>query len=176
MNDITSQVRDTLQRVLVRDLSAIRREVLAYPDDESLWRAVPGITNPGGTLALHAAGNIRHFVGAALGDTGYVRNRDLEFSARGLTREQIAEELDDAIAAVSHTFPRLDADALGGEYPIAVVELRVRTGPFLVHLAGHLAYHLGQLDYHRRIVTGSPQTVDTMKIPPVFAPDATNHA
>lgn len=168
--------RDTLVRILVRDLAAIKREIAAYPDDETLWRVVPGISNAGGTLALHAAGNLRHFVGAVLGQSGYRRDRDAEFAARGVTREQIAAELDDAIAAVTLALQKLDAAAMATEYPIAVVELNVPTGPYLVHLASHLAYHLGQLDYHRRIVTGSAQTVETMKIPALFVPNVPSHA
>ena len=143
---------EAIRRVLVRELRTVRREVEAYGSDELLWHDVPGLPNPGGTLALHLAGNIQHYIGAVLGRTGYVRDRDAEFSARGLTRAQVGERVQAAIEAVDATLGLLSAEAAAGPYPEAVVGRRPRTGEFLVHLAAHLAYHLGQLDYHRRMV------------------------
>lgn len=148
--------------ILVRELTSLRQEIEAYPSEADLWRVVPGISNPGGTLALHLAGNLQHFVGRILGGTDYVRNRDLEFSARGLSKAELVAKVDDAISAVERTFRRLDQAALESEYPEAVAKVRLNTGDFLIHLASHLAYHLGQVDYHRRIVTGSTTTVGTV--------------
>ena len=148
--------------ILVRELTSLRQEIEAYPSDADLWRVVPGISNPGGTLALHLAGNLQHFVGRILGGTNYVRNRDLEFSARGLSKAELVGKVNDAIAAVERTFRRLDQAALESEYPEAVAKVRLNTGDFLIHMASHLAYHLGQVDYHRRIVTGSTTTVGTV--------------
>ena len=145
--------------ILVRELTSLRQEIEAYPSDADLWRVVPGITNSAGTLALHLAGNLQHFVGSILGGTAYVRNRDVEFSARGLSKAQLVAQVTDAISAVEQTFMRLGPADLESEYPEAVAKVRVNTGDFLIHLASHLAYHLGQVDYHRRIVTGSPTTV-----------------
>jgi hypothetical protein len=145
--------------ILVRELTSLRQEIEAYPTDADLWRVVPGISNPGGTLALHLAGNLQHFVGRILGGTDYVRNRDLEFSARGLSKAEVVAKINEAVSTVEQTFRRLDAAALESEYPEAVAKVRLNTGDFLIHLASHLAYHLGQVDYHRRIVTGSPTTV-----------------
>jgi len=148
--------------ILVRELTSLRQEIEAYPGDADLWRVVPGITNSAGTLALHLVGNLQHFVGAILGGTDYVRNRDGEFSARGLSKAQLVAQVNDAISAVEQTFRRLGPTDLGSEYPEAVAKVRVNTGDFLIHLASHLAYHLGQVDYHRRIVTGSTTTVGTV--------------
>ena len=148
--------------ILVRELTSLRQEIEAYPSDADLWRVVPGISNPGGTLALHLAGNLQHFVGRILGGTNYVRNRDLEFSARGLSKAELVAKINDAVSTVEQTFRRLDQATLESEYPEAVAEVRLNTGDFLIHLASHLAYHLGQVDYHRRIVTGSTTTVGTV--------------
>jgi len=60
-----------LARILVRDLNAVRRELEAYPDEQSVWALPPGVTNSGGTLAMHIAGNVQHFIGAVLGGSGY---------------------------------------------------------------------------------------------------------
>jgi len=158
---MTSQA-SAIGTILVRELTSLRQEIEAYPSDADVWRVVPGISNPGGTLALHLAGNLQHFVGRVLGGTDYVRNRDLEFSARGLPKSELVAKINDAVAAVEQTFRRLDQAALESEYPEAVAKVRLNTGDFLIHLASHLAYHLGQVDYHRRIVTGSTTTVGTV--------------
>ena len=148
--------------IIVRELASLRQEVEAYPSDAELWKVLPGIANSGGTLALHLAGNLQHFVGVILGGSSYVRNRDAEFATRGLTRAEVARRVDDASAAVQKTFRNLGPADLGAEYPEPVAKVRLNTGDFLTHLASHLAYHLGQVDYHRRIVTGSPATVGTV--------------
>lgn len=154
-----------LAGVLIRDLRTARRELEAYPDEASLWTIPPGLGNSGGTLALHLAGNIQHFIGAVLGGTGYVRNREAEFSRREVTRTELIEQLEAAIDAVERVLPGMDAQALDAEFPIPLSKVRVATGDFLTHLAAHLAYHLGQLDAHRRVVTASNSTVGAQAIP-----------
>ena len=149
---------------IARELRAVRREVEAYPDDASLWRAVPGLPNAGGTLALHLAGNLRHYVGARLGGTGYVRDRDREFAARDVPRAEVVAELDAALADVAATLPKLDAAALAREYPETFAGRAYGTAAFLVHLGVHLAYHLGQLDYHRRAATGDAAGVGAVPL------------
>ena len=105
MNDLTTN----LTTLLVRELKAFARELDLYPDDASVWKTTPGITNSTGNLALHVAGNLQHFIGAVLGGTGYVRNRELEFSRSSGTRAEIKAELAAAITAVEKTLPGLSA-------------------------------------------------------------------
>ena len=147
----------SLAAIFARELGTLRLEVEAYSADADLWRVVPGIANSGGTLALHLAGNLQHFIGAILGGSGYHRNREAEFEARNVPREQVLQGIDQAIAAVRRTLAGLSDAELDHEYPEPVAGVRLNTGDFLIHLASHLAYHLGQVDYHRRIVTaGGP--------------------
>ena len=145
---------DSLAAVYARELATLRMEVEAYPTDADLWRVVSGIANPGGNLALHCAGNLQHFIGAILGGSGYERNRDAEFGDRSVPRATILESIDTASQVVPKTIAGLGAKQLDAEYPEPVAGVRLTTGDFLIHLAAHLNYHLGQLDYHRRIVTG----------------------
>jgi hypothetical protein len=140
--------------MMLREMLTLRKEIDAYPSDESLWKVVPGISNSGGTLALHLAGNLQHFIGAVLGGSGYIRNRDAEFSVRGLSRAEVMNLIDQATASLTHTFRSLTDEVLGRQYPERVGKVRLTTGDFLVHLEGHLSYHLGQIDYHRRMTTG----------------------
>lgn len=153
---------DTTSVILRRELAAVRRSVEAYPDDESLWAERPGFPNAGGTLSLHVAGNIRHYVGAVLGRSGYVRDRDAEFSRRGVPRAVVVAEIEEARTAVERALGALSDDALSAPYPQDISGRTVSTADFLVHLATHLAFHLGQLDYHRRAVTGDRRSIDAV--------------
>jgi hypothetical protein len=139
--------------LLVRELQALQREVALFPDDESIWRVLPGVTNSAGNLALHVSGNLRYFVGSVLGGDQYVRNRDEEFERRAGTRRELIAEIEAAIAAVTDVLPRVAADRLDREFPEPVGGFRLRAGTFLLHLCAHAAYHLGQVGYLRRALT-----------------------
>ncbi len=143
-----------LTAIISRELRALSREIRSFPDDETLWRRPPGVTNSAGTLALHLTGNLRHFVGAKLGATGYRRDRQAEFSQRGLSREELARQVEETVSVVESVLPQVTTETLAQDFPEAVGGQTIRTDEFLLHLATHLAYHLGQLDYHRRLVTG----------------------
>ena len=144
---------EVVRRVIGRELAALRREILAYPDDASVWALPPGMPNAAGTLALHVAGNLRHFVGARIGGMGYRRDRDAEFARRDVPRAEIVAELDAAAADLA-ALDALPDSALGDAFDAAPGDITLPTRALLVHLATHLAYHLGQVDYHRRAVTG----------------------
>jgi hypothetical protein len=144
-----------------RDLRALRREVEAYPDERGLWVRVPGITNVAGNLVLHLAGNLQYYIGTVLGRTGYVRDRPAEFGRRDVPRAELLREVEAARKAVMNALERpIDLEA---EFPESILGMRVRTGDYLIHLATHFAYHLGQLDYHRRVVTRDDKAVDAMR-------------
>ena len=155
-------LRSAVTTVMLRELGAVRRSIEAYPDDQSPWAERPGLPNAGGTLALHIAGNLRHFVGLGLGGVAYVRDRDAEFSRRGVTRAAIVAELDAAREALERGMAATTDAMLADPYPEPIAGRRVSTGDFLVHLAAHLAWHLGQLDYHRRVVTGDRQSMGAL--------------
>lgn len=145
-----------LSKLTLRDLDGLASEVRLYPDDVTLWQAVPGCPNSGGTLVLHLVGNLRHFVGAVLGGTGYVRHREAEFSTRGLSRAELLALIGSARAEVGEALEKLDPAVLATTYPVTLGDRSLPTGLFLLHLAVHLGYHLGQIDYHRRAATGDP--------------------
>jgi len=156
---------DYLVGVIVRDLKALGREVEAYPDDASLWRTPPGVANSGGTLALHLCGNVQHFFGAILGGTGYVRDRAAEFSRRDVPRSELVAQVNAAVAAAERGLAQVSDASLATDFPEAIAGHTVATGEWLIHLAVHLGYHLGQIDYHRRLVTGRGDTVGTLAVP-----------
>ena len=162
----SSVLISALRTMFIRDLEATDAEIAAYPDEATLWLTAPGISNPAGGLAIHIAGNLRHFVGGVLGKTGYVRDRDAEFSARNVPREIIRTNLAAAINEVTSTLDKLTDADMEKEFPILIGQekLRVRTSDWLVHLVAHLAYHLGQIDYHRRLLTPNPISVDNVSL------------
>lgn len=145
--------------VIRRELHTLERELNGYQTEEQLWALPAGLPNSGGTLALHAAGNLRHFVGAVLGGSPYVRDRDAEFNRRNVSRTELIGELREAERAVLDTLTTMDPARFAEPYPQPVANRRVDTGEFLTHLVSHLAYHVGQVDFHRRIVTGDPAGV-----------------
>jgi uncharacterized damage-inducible protein DinB len=149
--------------ILDRDLRTLRRELEAYPDEHQIWQTVPGLPNSGGTLALHLAGNLQHYIGARFGGTGYVRNRDAEFSRRDVPRAELVAEVERARTAVAAALPRLTADSLEQDYPEPIADAHIRTDEYLVHLCAHFTYHLGQLDSHRRVVTANPAGVGALR-------------
>ena len=162
-----SLLRNALRTLLVRDLNALDREIAAYPDDESLWLTPPGILNSAGNLALHLTGNIRHFFGSAMADNGYVRNRDAEFANKGLTRDEIRAQIRTTVSELESALDVITDDQLSSVFPLPVRDFRVRTSDMLVHLAVHFGYHLGQIDYHRRLLTPNPTSANAMAMDPL---------
>lgn len=156
---------DWLGRVILRDLESLLVQLNGYDDEKDIWRSVPGIANTTGTLALHLAGNLEHYIGAELGQSGYVRDRDAEFDTRDLPRAELLERVEKARTAVQAALQKISDESLEEEYPLEVGGSRLTTGLFLLHLAAHLAYHLGQIDYHRRVVTGSETLTGMQSIP-----------
>jgi len=153
-----------LHRTIPRDLQTFQREIELFPSDDAVWQTVPGITNPAGTLALHVCGNLRHYLGAILGGSGYVRDRDAEFRLRGVPRRELAENLAGAREVVTRTLQTLSSETLQAVYPEPMGDVTLRTDWFLLHLGTHLAFHLGQAGYLRRMITGS--NVSTRPITP----------
>lgn len=148
-----------------RDLAAFEREVALFPDDEALWRTQPGVANSAGNLALHVAGNLRHFAGTVLGGTGYVRDREAEFGRRSGPRTEVTAELRAALADLEAVLPGLSDAALAAPFPVAVAGVQPPTGRFLLHLAAHLAFHLGQSGYLRRALAVDGRSAGAMAIP-----------
>ena len=155
---------EDLSKLLVRELAAFAREVELFPDDESLFRTLPGVTNSAGNLALHVCGNLKHFVGAVLGGSGYLRDRDAEFATRSGRREDLVRELRETAAVVGDTLGRLPDGTLDDPYPQPYGGLTLPCRLFLLHLAVHLSFHLGQAGYLRRVLTADGRSVGPISL------------
>lgn len=149
---IEQQFIESIAKLIDRDLKKLSDEISQYANEESIWIVTGGIKNSAGNLCLHLCGNLQHFFGAVLGKTGYSRNREHEFAARGIPRAALLAEIQNTRKAVSDTLQNFDPSRLAGEYPEKVFDYPMTNMHFFTHLAAHLGYHLGQINYHRRLV------------------------
>ena len=141
-----------LQSLFNCDLEKLKTEISLYRNEEKVWAVDKDIANSAGNLCLHLVGNLNTFIGVQLGDSDYVRNRDLEFSAKGVARTELLKMVDGTIQVVNKTLENLDKDKLAEDFPIVVFKEKTTIEYMLIHLATHLAYHLGQVNYHRRLL------------------------
>ena len=143
---------EELNLLFQRDLTKLEQELLSYSSEHSIWLVDHQIANSSGNLALHLIGNLRHFVGLDLGGFPYERNREREFGAKGEPREGILQELQEVKRIVEMSLLNFPEERLSDTslhdffgYPMSI-------GYFLIHLYGHFNYHLGQINYHRRMI------------------------
>ncbi len=141
-----------LKSLFHRDLERLRQEIDLYKDETKLWYIEKGIANSAGNLCLHLVGNLNTYIGAELGKTGYVRHRELEFSLKDISKAELLSKVDETIRVVEQVLDDLTDEQLSEEYPILVFAEKTPTQYFLMHLATHLTYHLGQINYHRRLL------------------------
>ena len=144
-----------LAALFVRDLHRLQQELTAFPDTASLWAGGPGVTNAAGSLALHLEGNLREYIGRQLGGHDFIRDRPSEFSTRGVPQAEIVARIGAVTASIPPVIAQLSEQALDAAYPEDVLGSPLSTRQFLIHLLGHFNYHLGQIDYLRRLTTGA---------------------
>jgi len=143
---------ETLQRLFTRDLNKLKSEIELYRNEKNIWKTEKGIANSAGNLCLHLIGNLNAYIGAELGNTGYIRQRDLEFSLKDIPRQELARRIEDTILVVNQSLEKIRDMDLEQEYPVMVFDHKMSTEYFLVHLSSHFTYHLGQVNYHRRLL------------------------
>jgi uncharacterized damage-inducible protein DinB len=141
-----------LKTLFNRDLNRLKQEISAYQNEEIIWHIEQGIANSAGNLCLHLVGNLNTYIGTELGKTGYIRDRELEFSLKDIPKEELIKKVEETITVVNDALDTLLDEKLDEEYPMLVFDAKTTTGYFLVHLATHLTYHLGQINYHRRLL------------------------
>jgi uncharacterized damage-inducible protein DinB len=162
VQSMPTTLTDDVCALLLRDLDGFQREMSLFPDEDSIWRTLPGVTNSAGNLALHIAGNLQYFIGAVLGASGYVRDREREFGPPSATREEILLELGRAIEVVGRVVPGLTDDQLEATFTAHSTAEHVPTRRFLLHLCTHTAFHVGQAGYLRRMLTGDVRSTNTV--------------
>ena len=146
---------EELEVLYLREIATLERELDLYPDERSVWKELPGLPNSAGTLFLHLAGSLQYFFGAVLGESGYIRDRAAEFSERDVPRSELKRELSRASQGVRAAFANLSEDRLGQVFAVQFADAEFSIRLTLLQFLTHLVYHLGQIDYHRRAVTGN---------------------
>lgn len=145
-------ITENIKSLFIRDLNKLKLEIEAYQTEEVIWKIDKNIANSAGNLALHLVGNLSHFVGAILGNSGYIRNRELEFSLKDVPRAELIQQIEKVTETVTLTLENISAEELEKDFPGDPLGYKMTTGYFLIHLFGHLSYHLGQINYHRRML------------------------
>lgn len=135
-----------------RDLDRLKKEINLYKNEDNLWVVKADISNSAGNLCLHLLGNLNYFIGSVLGITGYVRHRDDEFALKNIPRQDLILNIDNCRLIIKSTLLKLTAADLEMEFPQQVFERAITTAMMLMHLTTHLNYHLGQINYHRRML------------------------
>lgn len=146
-------LKEILEEFLERELLKLKEEIALYPDEASIWALRPGISNSAGNLCLHLIGNLNHFVGAVLSNTGYIRQRELEFSLKNVPSTELVLNIESTILMLKKAFENLTEADLDKTYPLEKHGKVVTTRYMLLHLLTHLNYHLGQVNYHRRLIS-----------------------
>lgn len=142
----------TLKKLFRRDLEKLKQEIGLYQKEKNLWIVDKNIPNSAGNLCLHLVGNLNYFIGTHLGNTGYVRHRELEFSLKDIPQAELIKMVEETIEVIDTTLDHVTEAQLNDDYPVVVFADKMTTEYFLVHLAAHLGYHLGQVNYHRRLL------------------------
>ncbi len=139
-----------IEEIIIRDLDILKKEANLFKSEGDLWKTAGEISNPAGVLSQHLCGNLKHFIGATLGKTGYQRNRELEFSQTGILREELIRNVEETIDVVKKSFEKLNDEDLKSIYPTPFLGKTLTTGELLLIITSHLSYHLGQVNYLRR--------------------------
>lgn len=148
-------MKTSLLEFFERDILKIKEEISLYTHESDMWETRGDISNTAGNLVLHLIGNLNHFIGATLGHSGYIRQRELEFSLKNVPRETLLQRLDETVAVVTQTITSLSQADFEQTYPLEKHGKTVSTTYMMLHLLTHLNYHLGQINYHRRMISAS---------------------
>jgi hypothetical protein len=145
-------VVNILKTLFNRDLTKLKSEIELYENENKIWVVEKGITNSAGNLTLHLIGNLNTYIGAEIGKTNYIRNRALEFSQKDIPKKELIKSIEETMIMIEKALDTLTEEDLKKEYPVLVFDKKTSTEYLLIHLSTHLAYHLGQINYHRRMM------------------------
>jgi hypothetical protein len=147
-----AMIIQTLKTLFVRDLTKLRAEISSYQLESNIWKIEKNIANSAGNLCLHLVGNLNTYIGKEIGDSGYIRNREAEFSLKDIPRAELIDMVNDTLRVVDFSLDKISDADLQREYPVLVFDHMTSMEYMLIHLATHLTYHLGQVNYHRRLI------------------------
>ncbi|HEY4323723.1 MAG TPA: DUF1572 family protein [Mucilaginibacter sp.] len=144
-------MEDYLAELYERDLLKLKDEIEKFKDETNIWKNTEGVINSAGTLVLHMLGNLNYTVGTMIGGTSYVRNREQEFSLTGVPREKLIADIANTITVVKTSLQGINHTKLDETYKLEMFGVK-STAFYLTSFYGHFTYHLGQVNYLRRIL------------------------
>ena len=145
-------LNNILAKFYERDIRKLIEEVKAFKDEDDLWKTHGSVQNTAGNLVLHIIGGLNYFLGTQLAHTNYIRHRNNEFADKYVKRDLLLLQLEELLALVRQTFASLSSEDMDKSYPIMFDDADNKTGYVLTQLALHLNYHLGQINYLRRML------------------------
>lgn len=140
-----------LSKLFERDFKRLENELNLYSEEQNLWIVKGEIANSAGNLALHLCGNLKHFIGATLAKSGYERDRPFEFSGK-VSKAELIKDAAESSQVVINYLNNVSEEELSEEFPLQPFGHPMSVSEFLFHLYGHFNYHLGQINYHRRLL------------------------
>lgn len=145
-------IADTLKQLFERDLNKLKAEIAQYQNEDRIWHIEKSIANSAGNLCLHLIGNLNAYIGVGLAKTGYIRQRDLEFSLKDIPKADLLRKIEETITVVETGLNSLSESDMNKDFPIMIWDKPTEMEFTLLHLLTHLNYHLGQVNYHRRLL------------------------
>ncbi|MBC8753708.1 DUF1572 family protein [Kordia sp. YSTF-M3] len=145
-------MKTSITKLFIREIDRLTSEIEQYKDETSLWKVTDTISNCAGNLSLHLIGNLNHFIGKHIGNTDYVRQRDLEFSTKNVPKATLLAEIANVKEIVITALMNFPEEKLQEKYPIEKNGEIPSYELMLLHLLWHLSYHTGQINYHRRLL------------------------
>lgn len=142
----------SLLNLYSRDLQKLHTEIEAYTSETKLWTIDGNILNSGGNLCLHLIGNLKTYIGNGLSEINYKRDREFEFAGKHVSRQKLLEDISQTTQIVHDALHGLTEEQLKGDFPILIWKEKTGMIFTLIHLHSHLNYHLGQINYHRRLI------------------------
>ncbi|MDT3695275.1 MAG: DUF1572 family protein [Ignavibacterium sp.] len=142
---------DGIKSSIVRDLDKLKREISSYKNSENIWKKKEDIPYSAANLCLHLLGNLNHFIGAVIGKSGYIRNRDLELSQNDISVSELIKQIDETVVVVEKTLDNITDEILNQDYPLLFNNQRITNCQMLINTVCYLNYHLGQINFHRKL-------------------------
>lgn len=135
-----------------RDIQKVIDEINLFNDDSNIWKTSGSTKNSSGNLVLHLVGGLNHLIGTTLANTNYVRNRNLEFEQKDIERVQLIEQLKELSFMIDKTINSISEEQLNNSFPIFFDKENATIKYVLIQLLLHINYHLGQINYLRRVL------------------------
>ena len=146
MNDLRSTLSTVLADRYYANLTRVR-ELAAPLTEKQFWTKPYNYGNSFGHLVLHLTGNLNYYIGAQIAKTGYVRDREREFTEPNPpSKEEALKGLDASVAIVIETVRAQSSEDWSKPYSAVNTNCKIRLD-IILQCAAHMQHHIGQMIY-----------------------------